>query len=193
MATTKQTTSGEFQAQARSIAQAQLLQSLVNGEVNGEQGEPLYPANPTDAYLSGLESEMDWEISEAASQAFFSKMDALWLAQTPLLTQLRDRFAGVPEALLAGLVQRATELVDSQLTAVDRLVSCVQEFMPQWESDDLMVMARPLAVSMRSGTTAQMPVAEEWETLSEMEKVRLALALANWIMTEMKHQAPANS
>jgi hypothetical protein len=56
-----------------------------------------------------------------------------------------------------------------------------------------MVMARPLAVSMRSGTTAQMPVAEEWETLSEMEKVRLALALANWIMTEMKHQAPANS
>jgi hypothetical protein len=189
MATTKQMKSAEFQAQARSIAQAQLLQSLVNGEL----GETLYPTNPTNAYLSDLESDVEWEISEAASQAFFSKMDALWLAQTPLLTQLRDRFAGVPEALLAGLVQRATELVDSQLTAVDRLVSCVQEFMPQWESDDLMVMARPLAVSMRSGTTAQMPVAEEWETLSEMEKVRLALALANWIMTEMKHQTPANS
>jgi hypothetical protein len=197
MATTNQNSgSANLQGQAaRSIAEAQLLQALVQSEM----GQDLYPTQPNGAYLGELEAQMEWEVSETASQAFFSRMDALWAAQaapaaeSSLLVQLRDRFAGVPEALLAGLVKRASELVDSQLSAVDRLVSCVDEFLPQWQTDDLLVLARPLAVSMRSGTTAQMPVAEEWETLSEMEKVRLALALANWIMTEMKHQPPSNS
>lgn len=48
-------------------------------------------------------------------------------------------------------------------------------------------MARPYAYAMRS-EKPKLPENVDWESLSEMEQGRLALAIANWIMTELEHR-----
>ena len=72
----------------------------------------------------------------------------------------------------------------STLSLSDQLVHCVSEVLPGWDLEDLEVMARPLAYSMRGDKNDELenilatiePV--DWYNLSEVEQARLSLAIA---------------
>ncbi|MEB3272233.1 MAG: hypothetical protein VKJ85_00475 [Prochlorothrix sp.] len=161
---------------------------------------PWEPENPaTEDYYTALESELpgnadNWEVDSRAN--FWSLLDAQWqrcdqdrkdqaVTQPSPTEVLLQRFQSFPRQLLADIAARATQLAqDSMLksqtantTLADNLVQCVQQAFPHWSEDDLYVLARPYAYAMRS--TSNTPTPEgDWEHLSELEQVRLCLAVA---------------
>jgi len=166
-----------------------------------------YPWNPeapeSDAYFDSLEQELpisdllnDVEMSSAC-QNFYSQTEKLW----PIIeTQnaLYKKFAGLaPKKLLKNLGKIAINVVDqvnrlgSTLSLSDQLVHCVSEVLPGWDLEDLEVMARPIAYSMRGDrddaiekTLATMqPV--DWHDLSEVEQARLSLAIALYAISQV--------
>jgi hypothetical protein len=153
------------------------------------------PASAT--YIEKLEQEfsldswLDEEIAQR-SQDFFARLDGIW-AQTAL----SQRFAAwAPQSVLNAIVQQAQKVVASNLSLADQLIQCVQESLPDWNVDDLQVLARPLAYAMRGVETETAQVVEStlqsvrplsWEELSELEQARLSLAIARCALAQL-HQ-----
>jgi hypothetical protein len=83
------------------------------------------------------------------------------------------------------------------LALVDQLVESVQTVLTDWETDDLQVMARPLAFSMRGGQEEVLEVLlqsvrqTDWEALSELEQARLSLAIARYALGELAQSEAA--
>ncbi|MDE5116543.1 MAG: hypothetical protein O4860_04610 [Trichodesmium sp. St2_bin2_1] len=159
-----------------------------------------YPWNPeapeSDAYFKSLEQELplsdllnDVEMTSAC-QAFYSQTEKLW----PIIdaqNALYKKFAALaPRNFLNKLGKIAVNVVNqvnrlgSTLSLSDQLVHCVSEVLPGWDLEDLEVMARPLAYSMRGDKNDELenilatiePV--DWFNLSEVEQARLSLAIA---------------
>lgn len=181
----------------KAIAEAELMQTVLEAEITTETPYP-WNAAAASRYFDQLEAATpELEVSEAEAKGFFSKLDALWgksSAKTTssvqlagLAQQLSSRCVSVPQAALQAIAQKANALVDSQLSSLDQLVACVQDVLPQWDVEDLQVMARPYAYAMRS-EEPKLPENVEWDSLSEVEQGRLAMAIANWIMTELEHR-----
>lgn len=177
------------------LAQAELLQTVLESELCADAAYP-WNAAAAEQYFDQLEAETPaTELGEAEAEQFFSKLDQLWEQQPTadsiglanLAEGLAARCISIPQAALATLATQATALVGSQLSALDQLVACVQEVLPQWDVEDLQVMARPYAYAMRS-QEQKLPENVDWESLSEVEQGRLAMAIANWIMTELENR-----
>ncbi|MEB3339447.1 hypothetical protein [Okeania sp.] len=159
-----------------------------------------YPWNPqapeSDSYFDSLEQELplsnllsDAEINSTC-QNFYRHTDKLWLV-IDTQNALHQKFVGLaPHNLLNNLGKIAINIVEqvnrlgSTLSLSDQLVHCVNEVLPGWDLEDLEVMARPLAYSMRGDknnavekTLATIESAD-WYDLSEVEQVRLSLAIA---------------
>jgi hypothetical protein len=157
-----------------------------------------YPWNPeqpgSDGYFEAAEAEVD--LSEGLggddlacrSQSFFDRVERLWptvsLHQS-LLRRFRDR---VPEDLLDRLSRVAADLTGDRAvrgaSLADRLVWCARQILPEWDEEDLRVLARPMAHAMRGNdgggveaTLAKMRSAN-WDDLSAVEQARLSLAIA---------------
>lgn len=160
-----------------------------------------YPWNPADpgaeAYLMQLEQEFsldDWseaEINQRA-HAFMGQIDQLWAKQS-----LFQKFAArMPQHLLETIARQAQQAMAAQLSLADRLVQSVQDVLPQWNVDDLQVMARPLAYAMRGSEGNVVDSALdtirdlEWGSLSEIEQVRLSLAAARYALDELEQANP---
>ncbi len=158
-----------------------------------------YPWNPSDpsaeSFLSELEQEFSldaWDASEIAqrSQSFFSQLDTLW-STTDLTTTLAQRFASVPQALLAVIARQAQKVVETSNSLADQLIECVQEVLPTWAADDLQVLARPLAYAMRGDATDAVDAtvnsvrAIAWSDLSETEQARMSLAIARYALNQL--------
>ena len=158
-----------------------------------------YPWNPSDpsaeSFLLELEQEFSlntWEDHDIAqrSQSFFSHLDALWLA-TDLETTLAQKFAWVPQALLAAIAQQAQKVVETSNSLADQLIQCVRDVLPSWAEDDLQVLARPLAYAMRSDAadvvdaTINSVDAIAWSDLSETEQARMSLAIARYAIDQL--------
>ncbi len=161
-----------------------------------------YPWDITDpaaaSYIEKLEQEFsldNWLDEEVAqrSQDFFARLDGIWTQ-----TALSQRFAAwAPQSVLNAIVQQAQKVVASNLSLADQLIQCVQESLPNWNVDDLQVLARPLAYAMRGVETETAEVVEStlqavrplsWEELSELEQARLSLAIARCALAQL-HQA----
>lgn len=165
-----------------------------------------YPWSPneveSEAYFTSVEQELplsdlvnDTEIF-ATSQKFYSQTAKFW-SLVDIHKSLSTKFSGrVPDGLLNRLGQVAVNLVDqvnrfgSTLSLADQLVHCVSEVLPGWDLEDLEVMARPLAYSMRSeqnnvveNTLATFPPVH-WSDLSEVEQARLSLAIALYAISQ---------
>ncbi|MGD1717798.1 hypothetical protein [Dapis sp. BLCC M172] len=177
---------------------------LLNAIVLDDIAYPWNPETPeSDTYFNSLEQELplsdlfnDVEMTTAC-QNFYSQTDKLW----PIIeTQnaLYKKFADfAPKNLLNKLGKIAINVVDqvnrlgSTLSLSDQLVHCVSEVLPGWDLEDLEVMARPLAYSMRGeqndaveNTLATMqPV--DWYDLSEVEQARLSLAIALYAISQV--------
>jgi hypothetical protein len=188
-----------FQAQA----ELELLQFIL-------QPDQTYPWNPyeADAYFADLEQEVlaaGWTEDDIAiqGQALAVQFDQLWATvasatQDParsLVDELFQRFAAqIPHTFLEGIVQRAQQVLSTNLSLSDKLVSCVKELLPVWSEEDLMVLARPYAYAMRSAelesTFTSVP-SVDWSELSSIEQARLSLAIARYAMSQLPSDSNA--
>ncbi|HEY9875224.1 MAG TPA: hypothetical protein V6D12_17460 [Candidatus Obscuribacterales bacterium] len=189
-----------------SQAQAELLEALL------EPSDALYPWNPADpsaeAYFENLEQQFqldDWSDEEIMhrSRSLFAQLDSCWTqASSPtadvLEASLSDRFAArVPSDLLGAIARIAKQVVKTNLSKADQLVQCVQQMLPNWAEEDLLVFARPFAYAMRgegeavdSTLSAIRPV--DWTDLSQMEQARLSMAIASYALDSL-HKASEDS
>lgn len=176
-----------------SSTQEELLEVLLQLEEN------CYPWNPADleseGFLRDLECDLfsDWSDDqqeiETRSEALFEQMHSQWAAFSvsvadTLEQSLSERFANfIPEAWLMAIASRAQQVVSINLSLADQLVMCVKPLLPSWTDEDLLVLARPLAYAMR-GTSA--PIRANWTELSQMEQVRLSLAVAHSALVQLQ-------
>ncbi|NES73688.1 MAG: hypothetical protein F6K24_55120, partial [Okeania sp. SIO2D1] len=148
----------QFSANNSTQVELDLLNSIVLDDI-------AYPWNPeaaeSDAYFDSLEEELplsdlltDLEMTSASEQ-FLNQTNLLFSA-IDIQNSLSEKFSGLaPQNLLNNLGKIAVKIVDqvnslgSILSLSDQLVHCVSEVLPGWDLEDLEVMARPLAYSMR--------------------------------------------
>ncbi|UZQ52926.1 hypothetical protein OOK60_10340 [Trichothermofontia sichuanensis B231] len=199
-----------YQQDLRSAAEQDLLSSLWQSEAQCYPWDLTPDLDET--YFLALEAAADldtWEAAPGQSQAFYSHLDQLWLATTTataatatsIFSRLSARFAGkIPADLLATIVERAQQALHNPMPAgglatqlrLEQLVYCVQSIVPTWAEADLQVLARPLAYAMRSGDyrSASDRLLEtvrpmEWEALSDIEKARLSLTIADYALSTL--------
>lgn len=149
-----------------------------------------YPWNSTspnaDPYLELLDQYAIWEGWDSdelgrQAEALANHCHQLWMTRS-LLSQITDC---LPTDLLSSIVQRVQATVSANLSLADRLITCVQDVLPNWNSDDLYVIARPLAYAMRGDDNVSMVAIQpgmHWADLSETEQARLALAVARHLI-----------
>ena len=172
--------------------QAQLIDSLL---ASSTSTYPWNPADPdtADYYLEtdrhfSLDDWSDAEITQR-SRSFFAQIQSCWAnSPTPVLeisplTALVEKFgARVPQQWLAKIAENVRCLTANQLEPIDRLIQSVQDLLPNWAADDLLVIARPYAYAMRGNTGVEnidnivRPLG--WTELSELERAKLTIAIA---------------
>jgi hypothetical protein len=165
-----------------------------------ETEDPRYPWNPADpeaeAYFEALEKKFGLlegvEADEIASQAnlLFAQLHQCWDA---LNTQRKagelsfgQQFRGIlPVTWLETICQKAEQVIETNLSPIDQLVACVQPLLSNWAQEDLQVFARPFAyvnVMRGSQDIKQAP----WDELSEIEKIRLSLQVAQEVLLQLQ-------
>lgn len=123
----------------------------------------------------------------------WNEADAALALETELVQALGDR---MPQPLLQTLLEKAQQAVHAGQTLGDQLVQCVQGLIPQLDADDLLVMARPYALAMRSSeasmsleTLRSSVRVAQWTELSPIERARLSLEISHYVLTQLPHQA----
>lgn len=179
---------------AVSGTQEELLEVLLQLE------DKCYPWNPaaleSEGFFRDLEGDSlfsDWSNDqqgiETGTEALFEQMHSQWAAFSvsvadTLEQSLAERFANfIPEAWLMAIASRAQQVVSINLSLADQLVMCVKPLLPSWTDEDLLVLARPLAYAMRGNSA---PVGGDWTELSQMEQVRLSLAVAHSALVQLQ-------
>ncbi len=183
-----------------SLSEQQRIESELLHAVLGDDTN--YPWNPYDpavvAYFDRLEASVEDDALVANQtagqwQALAEQAAQLWTEQTPSLTaKLTQRFATrMPAALLTQLVEQAQTASQSGKALLEQLVDCAQVVLAGWETDDLQVMARPLALAMRDGQgeildiTLRSVRTDKWENLTDIEQARLSLVIARYALDEI--------
>jgi hypothetical protein len=156
----------------------------------------------SDLFYEALEAEWPEDTTLEAPEGFWQALEQQWQdvicpmepkvssdcrPLTPLTLSLVQKFQSLPQQLLSTITDNATTLGHQSLTMADRLVACVQDLFPHWASDDLYVLARPYAYAMRGGSP-EPATQDPWESLSELEQVRLSLAAARAALEAAKNQ-----
>ena len=175
-----------------------------------EPEDATYPWNVADessvAYFQHLELQfdlLDFPEAELITSAnnFYQNLDMIWdqVAVTEnkniskntvhyLQEALENAFSVIPGVLLAAICSKASEVFIFEQSASDNLVKCVQALLPNWETDDLLVLARPFAYSMRSSEPQTLTSIIEdfehrdWANLSEIEQAKITLAIADYAL-----------
>jgi hypothetical protein len=175
-----------------SEVQVQLIDSLL---ASAAANYPWNHSDPdtADYYLESdrhfsLDHWPDVEITQR-SRSFFAQIQSCWansptpvLELSPLAALIEKFGARVPQQWLAQIAENVTCLATSQLEPIDRIVQSVQDLLPNWATEDLLVIARPYAYAMRGDTGVEnidnivRPLA--WTELSELERAKLTIAIA---------------
>jgi hypothetical protein len=175
-----------------SEVQAQLIDSLLAASTSTYPWNPAEP-DTADYYLEtdrhfSLDDWSDAEITQR-SRSFFAQIQSCWansptpvLELSPLAVLVEKFGARVPQQWLAQIAANVSSLATNQLEPIDRLVHSVQDLLPNWAAEDLLVIARPYAYAMRGDTGVNdidnivRPLA--WTELSELERAKLTIAIA---------------
>jgi hypothetical protein len=175
-----------------SEVQAQLIDCLLAASTANYPWNPAEP-DTADYYLEtdrhfSLDNWSEAEITQR-SRSFFAQIQSCWAnSSTPVLelsplAALIEKFgARVPQQWLAQIAENVRCLATIQLEPIDRLIQSVQDLLPNWATDDLLVIARPYAYAMRGDTGVEnidnivRPLA--WTELSELERAKLTIAIA---------------
>ncbi len=192
----------------QSSAQVELLEALLAPE------DACYPWNTTDpeseAYFTDQEQDFlleDWSEEEMATRAqtFFNQLEQIWSATTSaadnsdvassnfIQASLEQQFATcIPQGWLDQIAHQAHRVFFTQKSIADKLVQCVQELLPNWEEEDLLVLARPFAYAMRGTQTEAIEFVRgnvcnrDWTALSEIEQARTSLAIAQYALAQLQ-------
>lgn len=193
---------------ATNQAQADLLSALVSPS-------PIYPWAPWEAaaepYFATGTSALDEDdaahdpsLNDSLTegwQRFSAHLAAQWNSPKPaavdvLVQQIKAQLqTSLPDDLLHKLASTVTTIAASGQTYVDRLVTCAQAVLPHWDADDLAVLARPLAYSLRDGHSEILDLnlrptlQTAWDSLSDIEQARLSLTLAALALKTMEASA----
>jgi hypothetical protein len=178
---------------ALSGTQGELLEVLL------QLGDDYYPWNPAEPEAEVYFAELEREFSlsdcqdeaqiESYSQGLFDKLHQCWASLSEsndsLNQSLGQRFASfVPQTWLEAIANQARTVASINLSLADQLVLCVKPLLPSWTDEDLLVLARPLAYAMRGPAAPNRSA--EWTELSQMEQVRLSLAVAHSALAQLK-------
>ncbi|GAB4299768.1 MAG: hypothetical protein Fur0025_38980 [Oscillatoriaceae cyanobacterium] len=181
-------------------AQLELLEAILLWD----SPYPWNPAEPqTQKYLEALEMELMAQEAAAAVLAEENAPDWLdrlenlsrlinWDAMSSAMAvreSLQQKFGAVPLSWLDDIARKALELwqlphrEQAKLSPAERLVYCVLPLFPNWAAEDLQVLARPFAYAMRSSESALANIhVQNWQGLSDIEKARVSLAIANYVI-----------
>ncbi|MBN3960863.1 hypothetical protein [Nostoc sp. NMS8] len=189
----------------------ELLEALLEPE------DATYPWNPGDdeseAYFQELEQQFGMDDLQGVeltrrSQDFYGHLDTLWAGiTTPEYNDTRQQVvvlnlqqilltnfaACVPQTLLNTIATKAAEIFAARQLISEQLVECVQTVLPAWETEDLLVLARPFAYAMRSSESQNAASAlsnlqnSEWTALSEVDKAKVSLAIASYAFTQLNN------
>ena len=97
----------------------------------------------------------------------------------------------LPTDLLQTLVATANGLVNRGESRLEQLVNCVSAILPTWDRQDLAVLARPLAYSLRDGQAPDLNTSlgisdQPWEQRSPLQQARLSLAVAAQVLQTLE-------
>lgn len=182
--------SGESEEDMNPFA-LELLEALL-------QEEPLYPWNPaaleTEEYLTELEQSFtlldssDLEEITCGAETLFSHLHQCWASSSSETSGLKGFLANkfgelVPSSWLEAIAEQAEQIVSANLSPLHQLIECVKPLLSEWAEEDLQIFARPLAYSMR-GTNfiKQSP----WDELSEIDKIRLSMVVAQDALLQLQ-------
>lgn len=170
--------------------QVQLIDCLLAPATAAYPWNPAEPATAdyyleTDRHFS-LDNWSDAEISQR-SQSFYAQIQSCWAnspapALSPVAALIQKFGSRVPHQWLAQIAANVSDLATNQLEPIDLLVQSVQDLLPNWQTEDLLVIARPYAYAMRGDTgvthidNIARPLA--WTELSELERAKLTIAIA---------------
>lgn len=182
------------QLTAQQQYELELLHSILGPEAT-------YPWNLSDPAARECLDRLEQQVPADAwsDEAFESKWQAisqvsaqLWDASSvSVATVLARRFSDrIPADLLTRIAEGAKAAAASGQSILDQMVATAQSVMTDWEGDDLRVMARPLAMAMRSegdhlDRYLSADASVEWEQLSEVQQAQLSLAIAHYALTEL--------
>lgn len=194
-------------------AELELLQLLL---IESEDAVS-YPWNPAEAesYFESLEqaaTQVGWTQEEFVEQGqiFSNYVNQVWaefdvttVAQVPVAQSISARIlqqfaVPVPQHILDTIVQRAQQVIATNLSVADQMVQCVQTCLPNWGEEDLQVLARPFAYAMRGADTEMLEAAlrsvrcAAWTELSGVEQARLSLAIARYAIAQMPAETGEN-
>lgn len=192
----------------QSSAQVDLLEALLS------PSDACYPWNTTapesEAYFTDQEQDFlleDWSEEEMATRAetFFNQLEQIWSATTSsadnsdvassnfIQACLQQQFATcIPQGWLDQIAHHAHRVFFTQKSLTDKLVQCVAELLPNWEEEDLLVLARPFAYAMRGIQTEAIEFVQgnvctrDWTALSEIEQARTSLAIAQYALGKLQ-------
>ena len=188
--------SAHFQA----LAELELVGMILN------QVDTPYPwiaqDTPMWAEMEALEREVaeSWTADDFSPyvQSLSATFDAAWNSLQPqelaavFPSDLFQQFAAqLPSDWLQQIRQRAEQAIAQTNSLADQLVFCVNGLLPSFVDEDLQVLARPFAYAMRSGEEAELLDGslqsvrrDDWQQLSEIEKARLSLAIARYVINQ---------
>lgn len=190
-------------------SQSQVEMELLNALVQEKTPFPWNPLHPeAEPYLIELEQEWGQESEcldssiHPTSSSLLMHLDTLW-SQMALAQSLSRKFSSrVPSTLLQGLAKRVMTIwqqtvagIETETAGAERLIRCVQEMLPHWSEEDLHVLARPLAYTMRDASTDSLEStlatvrAVNWAELSDIEQARLSLVIAHYAWAEVNSTA----
>jgi hypothetical protein len=202
--------SSEINERQRLLIELELLEALLNPEA------ATYPWNPAEeaaeAFFLEQERQLqqeDWWEEEVSARApeFLSSIEQLWENTKPttgsasvadeqvLQTTLQQRFAAyLPAVWLQTIAHQATQMLATQKSMAQQLVQCVQELLPNCSEDDLLILARPYAYSMRSSIDPSRHAIEstlnrygqDWEARSDIERAQMGLAIARYAISQLQ-------
>lgn len=189
--------SGHFQA----LAELELVALVLN------QSEAPLPWLATEdapmwAELEAMEQEIadSWTPDDFAPhvQSLATTFDAAWdaLPTAELAAvfppNLFQQFTSqMPSEWVQRIRHRAEQAIAQSNSLADQLVFSVSGLLPNFMEEDLQVLARPFAYAMRSGQEAELMdgalqsvCRDDWENLSEVDKARLSLAIARYVISQ---------
>jgi hypothetical protein len=155
-----------------------------------------YPWNPADPETADYYTESDshfsldeWSDAEIGqkSASFFNSIQSCWgpvssESVSPLAALTAKFGTRVPQQWLSQVAMNVSNLATSNLEPIDRLVASVQDLLANWAVDDLLVLARPYAYAMRCDPGVDDPDnivrPLDWEQLSELERAKLTILIA---------------
>jgi hypothetical protein len=177
----------KFSLQSQS-SETDLIESLFDSNAN----YPWNPAHPeSDLYYSVQEQQFsldDWSEAEVQKSAdsFFAQLSSCWPdASQKLVSQLCQKFATrIPQYWLEKVAAAATQVAHQQIATANQLVGCVQELLPNWAEEDLLVLARPYSFAMRSDINSEnldnLVRSIDWDDLSKMEQAKLTMLVSKY-------------